>query len=29
MMTRDVEKTFLDWKPVNERVIMARFFLVA
>ena len=26
MMTREVEKTLLDWKPVNERIITARFF---
>ena len=26
MMTREVEKILLDWKPVNERIIMARFF---
>lgn len=26
MMTREVEKTLMEWKPVNERIIMARFF---
>ena len=26
IMTREVEKTLLDWKPVNERIIAARFF---
>ena len=26
MMTREVEKTLLDWKPVNERIITAKFF---
>ena len=26
MMAREVEKTLLDWKPVNERIITARLF---
>ena len=26
MITRGVEETLLDWKPVTERVITARFF---
>ena len=26
MMTRQVEKTLLDWKPVNERIITAIIF---
>ena len=26
MMTREVEKTLLGWKPVNEGIITARFF---
>ena len=26
MMTREVRKTLLGWKPVNERIITTRFF---